>query len=240
VSPGFRLLAAALVACAASIVGAAGTNPRDAKLDVTYVIPRPVTERGEIGAWLLRLGDRYRVEGAGNVMGRIVTVKGAVDCTAIGAGPGMQCILNISWNDQFEIITDPGQGPVGVFNLPGGVAYLNPSMMLTGLDPGRQGITFLLVDNKGLPEGGPGVIAGDRATLRAPCVNAPALFLAMNPDARFAERRPDTCERIIRIDARPGSTVVHMATDIEINGDVATRFDLTLRREPPGGVPRKR
>lgn len=249
-----HVLVVALLGSVASVAGAAGSNPRDSRRDISYVIPPPVTERGEIGAWLGRLAGRYRADGVVWIQARValvngeevelperrVSVKGAGDCAAVGAGPGMQCIFNITWLDEYEQILDPDQGTPGVYNLAGGVSYLNPSMMLVGLDPGKQGVGFLLVDNKGLPEGGSGSIAGNRATLRAPCVNAPALFHSMNPDVRFGNRRPDTCVRITRIDARPGSTIVHLSIAIEINREPATLIEVTLRRAPPEGAERKR
>lgn len=219
-----RLVLVALLLAATSGAHAAGQNPRDARQDVSYFIPEPVTAPGQIAAWLRQLVGRYRAEGTVTIAGAgRESVRGASDCKAVGTGAGLQCIFDISWPDMFQGLE--------MYNLPGGVAYLSPAMMLVGLDPGRQGITFLLVDHKGLPEGGAGSIAGQRATLRAPCVNAARLFLSMNPASRYEGRPPDICERITRIDAR--DSVVNMVTDIEINGELATIIDVTLRRLPP-------
>lgn len=233
-----RLFVVALMAASSPGAGAAGNNPRETMLDVSFLTPPPVTEPAQMGAWLGQLVGRYRVEGLTDVMGRQVGIKGAADCESVGKGPGLHCIFNIYWEDLFEIILDPDQGPPGVYNLPGGVPWLRPSMMLIGLDPAKGGLTHLLVDNKGLPEGGSGSIAGNVATLRAPCVNAPALFLAMNPDTRFLGRPPATCERITRIDTRPGSRVVNLSITMEINREHASSFIVILRREPPGGAQR--
>lgn len=237
-----RRLVCLFAGCLAAIQ-VAGANPRQGFLKREYLDAIPVTAQDEMGAWLMRLADRYRVEGAGTFIAvEPFDVKGSADCAPVGAGPGIQCIFNIHWRDQFEINLLPPTGDEendprnehwyqGIFNIPGGVSYLNPSMMLIGTEPHQQGLRFLLVDRKGLPEGGTGTIAGNRATLRAPCVNAPVLFLALNPTRPFDDREPASCERITRIDARPGSSVVHMAIDIEINGEVATQFQLTLRRQ---------
>src|SRR5690606_9982697 len=46
-----------------------------------------------------------------------------------------------------------------------------PAMALYGIDPATSGFRYLEVDNKGIASGGKGVIVGDRATLRTPCVN---------------------------------------------------------------------
>lgn len=230
-------LACLICGCIGAPTAAADRNPRQGFRDVEFYNPPPVTDRGGMGEWLLRLAGQYRVEGLALVLAAPpVGIRGSGDCAPVGAGPGVHCIFNIHWTDQFEIIMDPEQGPPGVYNVPGGVSYLNPSMMLIGMEPVRRGLQFLLVDNKGLPEGGAAVIAGDRATLRAPCVNAPSLFLAMNPERKFEGRFPQKCERIMRIDARPGSQVVHVAIDIEINGERAGEFQMTLRRERKAGT----
>ncbi len=232
----YAWLACLICGCIGVTTAAADRNPRHGTRDVEYDVPPPVTERGGMGEWLLRLAGQYRVEGLATVLAAPpVGIRGSGDCAAVGAGSGVHCILNIHWTDQFEIIMDPEQGPPGVYNVPGGVSYLNPAMMLMGMDPRRRGLQFLLVDNKGLPEGGAATIAGNRATLRAPCVNAPSLFLAMNPTRKFAGRPPQTCERIMRIDARPGSQVVHVAIDIEVNGERAGEFQMTLRRDSKAG-----
>lgn len=218
---------------------AADRNPRQGFRDVEYHKPPPVTDRAGMGEWLRRLADQYRVEGMLSVSmlapEDISTLKGSGDCALVGEGPGVHCIFNIQWSDRFEVIMDPDIGPPGVYNVPGGVSYLDPSMMLMGMDPQRRGLQLLLVDNKGLPEGGVATIAGDRATLRTPCVNAPALFLAMNPDRKFEGRPPQSCQRTMRIDAKPGSTVVHLAIDIEINGELVTQMQMTLRRPRKDG-----
>lgn len=243
---------ALLLVLAMPVAGAAGSNPRDTRRDLTYLNPPPVTDSAQIGAWLRQLAGRYRVEGSVWMLSRFFefyyegekrevefqqrfeSAGGAGDCAAVGAGPGMHCIFNIAWQDQYETIMDPEQGPVGVHNLPGGVPYLNPSMLLVGLDPGKQGVSFLLVDNKGLPEAGTGSLAGDRATLRAPCVNAPKLFLVMNPAAKFNDRLPQACERIIRIDASPGAKFVRMDISIQLNDELFSITQLTLYPRPPG------
>jgi hypothetical protein len=181
--------------------------------------------------WLVRLVGRYRVEGVIRSSAGVESVKGMVDCVTIGAGPGVQCVLNVAWLDIFLISPPPGN-PAGVFNVPGGVSFLNPAMALFGIDPGAAGINYLLVDNKGLAEGGLGSSTGNRGTFRAPCVNAPTLFNAMRPPA-FGFYR--TCETIIRIDARPDAGVLHLLMDFEINDDVHTTIELTLRRQPRAG-----
>lgn len=180
--------------------------------------------------WLRRLAGGYQVEGLVEVRGKggcpayCGGIKGKADCVAIGTGPGVQCVLNLAWTDIYETDYEAG----GIFNVPGGVSYLDPAMMLFGLDPGENAIRYLLVDNKGLPEGGPGSNAGNRATFRTTCVNAPALFSAMNPDGEPYR----TCDRTIRFEAKPDASIVYLWIDIDINDNNFTSFMLSLRRTP--------
>ncbi len=226
---------AALLLLPVTMAAVAAGNPRDANIDVRYLIPQPVTDTAGIAAWLRRLKGRYRAEGMiwMPLDGQRGPIRGSADCAPVGSGAGMHCIFNLQWQDIYQIVMDPDAERMGVFSLPGGASYLNPSMLLMGLDPDRQGIGFLLVDNKGLPEGGEGFIAGERATFTAPCVNAAQLFLAMRPEARYAEQRPHTCRRITRIDIRPSGRLVNMATHIEINDELATIIEVSLRSIPP-------
>jgi hypothetical protein len=87
------------------------------------------------------------------------------------------------------------------------------------------------VDHKGLPEGGLGSSTGNRATFRTTCVNAPSLLSPMRPP-----QPPNppyrTCDRIIRIDAKPDAGVLHLWMDIEIDRDRHTSMEKTLRRVP--------
>jgi hypothetical protein len=249
--------ATTLICAAALLATAAGANPRDPATRSTYAAPVPVVQPDAMGAWLRRLAGKYRVEGLVEVVYNspdydphrcgvpapdppesvvepfCQQIKGAIDCVNIGSGPGIQCILQVTWNDFYEIIRPVDLGKMaGAFTLPGGTSYLAPAMLLLGIEPGRGGVNYLLVDNKGLPEGGPGSIAGDRATFRTSCVNGPTLLNSMKPQL-VANRPLQTCDRVLRIDAREGSSVVHLAFDIEVNEEMFTRFELWGGGGPP-------
>lgn len=160
-------------------------------------------------------------------------ISGMADCVAVGDGSGVQCILNAKWRDIYDIVYPDAEGALdartGVFELPGGVSNLSPSMALFGVDPYGDGIRFLLVDAKGLAEGSPGGVRGDRTSFRTPCVNTATLINKMRLES--LDNRPlKTCERSIRIDARPGSSVVNISVDIEINDELFTRQEIQLRR----------
>jgi hypothetical protein len=214
--------------------------------------------------WLRRLVGSFRFEGMVHVVARgdcaplppdpakqgqmseappepfCRSIKGTGDCVAIGKSPGVQCVLNVSWKDMFEMVMQKAEAdgdsvdasPTGVFELPGGVPSMDPAMALFGLNPGKSQIEYLLVNNKGMPEGGSGSVAGNRATFKTRCVNEATLLAAMKPE-NFNNRMPDTCQRIIHFDAKPDSKVVLITMDIDINEDVFTRFTMTMRRQVP-------
>lgn len=254
---GVPALLALLAMCSSSEVVA---DPRAPPDPPSFIEPKPVTDPAEIGAWLRQMVGKFRVQGEAQIVyapppdftrqypcfdgsGRPTDycqgIKGKGDCIAVGKGPGVQCMFNVKWVDIYEVVQPkPSEGgevnsdPVGVFSLPGGVSYLDPAMALYGLDPGVPGLSYLLVDSKGLPEGGPGHIRGNRATFKTACVNAPALFNEMKPAPRGREEGPPRdCERIIRIDAKPDARIVHLAIEIVINGEPWTRHELRLYRD---------
>lgn len=159
-------------------------------------------------------------------------VEGLGDCVAIGASPGVQCIFSAHWPDMYDIIhPDPEslERKTGVFEVPGGVSNLDPSMALFGLDPNGTGLRYLLVDSKGLAEGAPGEQGGNRATFTTPCVNASTLLSKM-----FLEEIDDkplgSCQRVMRIDAKPDGSVVNLSVDFEINEEPFTRYEFQLWR----------
>jgi hypothetical protein len=186
----------------------------------------------EPDVWLKRLVGRYTFEGMVQIgdcaplpsMGAAppplpktscTGIKGKGDCVGIGDGPGVQCVLNVAWQDLYQVNFDSGE----VSAVPGAVSYLDPAMILFGLDPGNSAIQYLLVNNKGLPEGGPGFNFGNRATFLTRCVNEPV-----------------GCRREIRIDAKPESSLLHISIDVggETSGVEATVSSvvMTLRRVP--------
>lgn len=176
--------------------------------------------------WLRRLVGRYTFDGMIKMNPQAECspevcqgVKGKGDCVGVGAGPGVHCVLNLAWRDMYGVDFESGT----VSAPPGAISYLNPAMALFGLDPGQSAIHYLLVDNKGLPEGGLGASSGHRATFRTPCVNTPV-----------------GCDRVIRIEAKPDATLLYMWIDAEtgMGGDKnpASTIMLSLRRVPQDQV----
>ena len=198
--------------------------------------------------WLGRLVGRYEVDGMIEVPDRCVppqpppdgspppaftplcsSVRGMADCAPVGAGPGVHCIFNAMWDDLHEVVHPTETERGGVFAVPGGVSNLAPSMALFGMAPASSAIDFLLVDSKGLAEGGAGRLHGARATVVSTCVNEATLYQAM----REPPPPPEECRKTIRIDARPDDRFLRFLVEIEINDALHMRYLLSLRRVMP-------
>jgi hypothetical protein len=218
-----RILTSALLAASTLLHGNNADAQARQQPQVEYQADPPV----EMAVWLRRLVGSFSFEGLVHVpsLGECGSrgdaadkqpcqaIKGTGACASVGTGPGVQCVLNVSWLD---IWANMKNGNV----VPGGLSYLNPAMTLFGLDPGNAAINYLLVDNKGLAEGGLGANVGNRATFRTSCVNQPGIV--------------GGCERIFRIEARADSRLLHIWIDVEVGPkDIGLPFSsiiLTLRR----------
>jgi hypothetical protein len=225
------LMAAAAMLCSAAIRAQPRAEPK-----VSLEAFVPVTEPAAMAEWLKRLAGRYTVDGMVHVVQQgdcgnlppdpavetppappeppCQPIKGKADCVGVGTGPGVHCILNAMWLDIFN--TDFENGTMT--DLPGGVSYLDPSMILFGLDPGQAAVNYMLVDSKGLPEGTIGSIVGHKATFTTQCVN-------IGP----------TCERVLRVEAREGASLIYLSIDIRdtVAKDPITSIVMTLRRASP-------
>ena len=192
----------------------------------------------EPAAWTKRLVGRFRFDGAihheeitdferlydypdGEVMGAQMrlnewseSVQGSADCTDFGGGPGLQCVINMAWPEMWRAT---GKAQLG------GVANLKPSMALAGITPSLtpDGISFLLVDAKGLAHPGSLTLSGDSAGAKPPCVNLPGmlrcsqkftitakadantLFMQLSVTVRFNRSKTDRKQFLDDIDPDP-------------------------------------
>src|SRR5690606_30213292 len=54
--------------------------------------------------WLRRLVGQFTFEGMISVQGGDTqTVEGKGDCVSVGTGPGVQCVLNVTWLDIYVV-----------------------------------------------------------------------------------------------------------------------------------------
>ncbi len=112
-------------------------------------VPEPDTPKAraakvaEINTFLRRLVGRFSdTQGERNDSERLV------DCQAIGKGPGVQCMFGLG--------SRSGTG--------GGT-----SAQMFGVDPGAAKVNFLLVDTRGVAEGGLGKLSGNTLYIKFPC-----------------------------------------------------------------------
>jgi hypothetical protein len=140
-------------------------------------------QTAEPEVWVRRLVGKYKFDGLA-CGGECTGVKGTADCIAVGTGPGVQCVINVTWQDLWTIDGQPLL-----------LSILDPSMALFGLDPGKSAINMLLVNNKGLPRYGLGFIKGNLATFKT-CLYAGG-----------------DCQQAIRIEAKSDARILYMWID---------------------------
>jgi hypothetical protein len=219
-----RLFAAALAGAAALACGMANAQPR-AEPEIHFQAVEPITEPAQVAAWLQRLTGRYKYDGMIQMANVCVEVpaegpppppselcqgiRGKSDCIAVGTGPGVQCILNVTWQDIYT--TDFENGTVNEVM----VSYLDPAMELYGLQPGKLAMSRLIVNNKGIAEGGDGFIKGNTAVFSAPCANAATVG----------------CYRIVRVEAKAEARLLYVWFSMKIEPEIETTYAvMTLRR----------
>jgi hypothetical protein len=220
-----RLIAAVLAGTAVLAWGNANAQPR-AEPEINHKAIEPVTEPAQIAEWLQRLTGRFKYDGmiqmgdcaqAPSAEGgpppppsdMCQGITGKSDCVAVGAGPGVQCILNVTWQDIFAV--DYQNGTVREVM----VSYLDPAMELYGLDPGIAGMSRQIVNNKGIAEAGSGRIKGNTGTFGAPCANSEELG----------------CGRVVRIEARPDAKILWVWFSTKSPTEPETTYAvITLRR----------
>jgi hypothetical protein len=184
-----QIIAPALFALLAS--GGATADPRD-----IAPLPEPLTpEEREarrvqqvlaMDPWLRTLEGRFRIEGVKG--GRSAT--GKADCISIGPGAGIQCVVFMVWDEQWD------EGQAGL----SGVSSLAPAVIQYGLDPAAVRIRSLRVDNRSLAEPATGLLKGDTTTFQAHCPNTPAY---------------PPCTEVTRIHVPPGADYIQMSIDTD-------------------------
>lgn len=182
--------------------------------------------------------ERMRTESGQSDILDGTPVRGLGDCVAVGDGDGVQCVLNVTWQELREEVVPSQTERGGVFNLPGGVSNLAPAMALFGLDPRMAEVRYLLVDSAGLAEGESGGVIGDQATFKTPCANAAAILNGLRPPPIPTSGQlpppppPTTCDKTIRLEALPNGRIVYLTIAIELDGETKTTYVFSMRRMP--------
>ncbi len=210
-----RVLLLASAALMAS--GAVSADPRDIAEPAEPMTPemqeaRRVQMAADMDVWLRKLEGRFRIEGVFYRDGdeaNALHARGMEDCITIGPGAGMQCVINVLWDEDYGADGQSGQT---------GVSSLAPAMIEYGLDPVASKIRSLQVDNQSLAEPGEGVLKGETARSSTRCANTPASQL---------------CQRVTRIYIPPDLSYISMTIDVERNYNRVSTLSLDLRRMTP-------
>ncbi len=126
----------------------------------------------ELDTWFRRIPGRFRIyghiqkpagpEGSGVLSDK---VTGVADCTGIGAGVGVQCILTATWRTLEPGVGSPGAPPPESEML----RTMSPGVLVLSLNLDPPGIRAQFVDAEGLAHIWVGKLAG--STARANRVN---------------------------------------------------------------------
>lgn len=154
-------------------------------MDPTEVAATHQAKLAALDAWLRRLAGQFKYEGIKDP--GTESARGKGNCVGVGTGPGVQCMIHLSWPST--------HGDTGL-------ATHEPAMILYGIDTNEAGIRSLQVNSKGIPEGALGLLKGDMAVFKLPgCVNE---SVADPP-----------CRRFIRIEAKAAGRFVYIWEDTE-------------------------
>lgn len=184
--------------------------------------------------FMSRLVGEFVVEGTVDLhaQGRsedLRKVSGRTECVGFGIAPGVHCELKVRW--------PATTGPAGEEVL-GGVSTLNPAVVMYGFEPvdpntigirrpgipapttpEEPGISWVLVDNKGVAETAVGqMVSPDTMRSRSRCLSVPG-----------------NCERMVRITAAPDLKTVEMHIDLVIDAQNAVSFAFVMHRVPGTG-----
>jgi hypothetical protein len=196
-----RRFLAILLACISTLLCcSAHAQPREV-VAVRGEAIEPVTDPAALADWLRQLVGSYKLDGAIGDNG----IKGKADCIAIGTGPGVQCIFNAIWLEEWDqmgrpIVVDP----------------LDPSMFLFGMDPSKSTLSMLMVIDKGIATGGTGTVKGTvsggygtliRGVGALPADKEPVKGITASFKTCTQE---GYCEPTILIEAKPEANILYM------------------------------
>jgi hypothetical protein len=172
---------------------------------------RPVKSAQQVINWLASLAGKFTLEGNVDAEGENNhedprPVQGSANCIAFGLAPGVRCELRVHWPE--------ARGPNGEAIL-GGVSSLDPGMILYGLEPRSNGISYMIVDNKGVGDHAVGLLFNNTLISKTACVNVPG-----------------PCQRVVRITVEPQLQVIRMQIDLERAEQEVVRFGFVMRRVP--------
>jgi hypothetical protein len=108
----------------------------------------PAGNRDQIVLWLRQLPGRYNIEGTLSQV-RDIPVKGASECVAVGAGPGVRCVI--------------------VLDAPLIDTHLKPGAYMLGIHVEQPLMHYMTVDDTGAAAVDTAELHGDTAMFRTAC-----------------------------------------------------------------------
>jgi len=142
----------------------------------------------------------------------LMPAKGKGDCVAIGAGPGVNCVTHVVWNEEWMAMGGAVEG---------GVSFLGPATILYGYDANDAAIRYLMLNTNGIAESETGVLKGETVGWR---------YSTFCESATMAR-----CRQVTRIRIPPGDRPPQLMIDIEKedHGDWlrVSSFTLDMLRE---------
>lgn len=203
----------ALLALAALLAsGGASADPRDIAEPAAPLTPemreaRRVQMAVDMDVWLRRLEGRFRIEGVFIIDAVPLEprrAKGMEDCITIGPGAGMQCVINVVWDEDYGADGQSGQT---------GVSSMAPALIEYGFDPVASKVRSLQVDNQSLAEPSAGNLRGETVSYSTRCANTPAAQL---------------CQRVTRIYMPADRSYIRLTIDVEYNYTRQTSLQMDL------------
>jgi hypothetical protein len=144
-----------------------------------------------------------------------VSVQGKADCIDFTQAAGLQCVLNVFWQEQWRNSLKEQLG---------GVPELTPGMLLAGVAPSAAPgtIRMLEVDQRGLAHPGAVELHGTIAIAKPPCVNMPGT---------------QTCEQTLRVTAKPDSKLIFVTFSTTVRA-YRSKLERKARLDDIGNPPR--
>ncbi len=163
----------------------------------------------DMAAWLPRLVGRFDIQGVVKFnqtepdifpQDRELAAEGKADCIAVGEGAGVQCVLNVTWQEIWGTMGEAVEG---------GVPFLGPAAILFGFDPNASVIRYLLLNTNGIAEAQTGRLYGNtlRFYFETHCESNVTRPTDDNPENR--------CRRVLGIYAPPAAKYLTLTVDIE-------------------------
>jgi hypothetical protein len=190
----------------------------DELAEVVVVAKETSSYLKDLRAWLKRLVGQYNYEGYVDICGNgnpadQRPVTGRADCIALGSTSNIQCTVNMRWPVAVQDNGEPVPG--GSFNLFSAHAiYSVENRYIPEQRLNRWGLMSMQVDSRGRAEWASGALIGDSFVSKGPCVGMPG-----------------SCQKHMRITARPNAKEIYMVVDIEVGEQPVMRQALELHRE---------